>query len=147
MSHGSKRTLEARFERLLDCLFWCGVEVSVLSLPVLVLILGAPYPLYASLCASIALAACAVGVAFVRGGYLGLDGDGWPRFADWRTLPFRAGYYGGSVGLGTFVGVEAMLRLEATWVALPVCVGVVCLSLGALPRSLVTVRRVSRVSI
>lgn len=133
--------MEARFERLLDYLFWCGMEVLMLSLPVVYLLLAVPYPVYASLSASVSLAVGTVVVAAVRGGYLGLDDDGWPGFGDLQSVPFRAAYYGLTVALGTFCGVEATLRAGDPLFGVLVPLVVVPLVLYALPGAFAATRR------
>ncbi|MFC4359057.1 hypothetical protein ACFO0N_13995 [Halobium salinum] len=144
MSLRTPGPLERRFERLLDYVFWCGMEVFLLSLPVTVLLLGAPYPMYVALAASVSLVTCTAGVAAVRGRYLGLDPSGWPRFSDFHSLPFRAGYYGGAVATATFTGVEAALRVGAPWPLAVVSVAVATLALAALPQAFAATRRAAR---
>jgi hypothetical protein len=141
-----KKLRGARFEHLLDYVFWCGVEVSVLTSPILFLLLWAPEPIYASLSASVGLLSCSVLLTLIRGGYLWFDDEGWPRMGDPYSLPFRTAHYGATIASGTYLGVAGAVGVGVPWLAVIAPVAVVWVGLTTLPRTLRTLRRLSQLS-
>ncbi|WP_101297909.1 hypothetical protein [Halegenticoccus soli] len=113
MARRSNDSATARFERLLDHVFFAAMEVSVLGLPALYLLLFAPNPVEVSLSATTALAATTVGVAVFRGRYV--DVGRWPSPGDPVTMPIRSAYYGGVLGVGSFLGGAVQLTTGLWW--------------------------------
>ncbi|WP_224335484.1 hypothetical protein [Haloprofundus halobius] len=142
---GVRRTVSDRFERWFDFVFFAGMEVSFLALPVLVLLLGVrPIgPVSAAALASLSTTVFAAGS--FRGRYL--DVGAWPRVGQIRTMPVRSAYYGGVVGIGTYLGTEAYLRTGVGWAVVVVPAVLSVVALAALPRVLDALFHVSRVSI
>ncbi|SEO73431.1 hypothetical protein SAMN04487948_104438 [Halogranum amylolyticum] len=132
MSESPNRTLNARFERWLDYVFFALLEVCVLSLPTLAVLTTAPDQDAVSLSALTAMAAATVGVGTFRGKYV--DVGEWPEPSDFVSMPFRSAYYGLAIGGGTWLGVVARTAAGRWWVGVGVTLLVVVASLGAFPR-------------
>ncbi|WP_232819753.1 hypothetical protein [Haloprofundus halophilus] len=139
------RTTTDRFERWLGFVFFAAMEVSFLTLPVLVLLLGVrpAGPVSAAALASLSIAVVAVGS--FRGRYL--DVGAWPRVGQVRTMPIRSAYYGGAVAAGTLLGTELYLRTGVGWLGVFAPVVFVLLALAAFPRALDGLFRISRATI
>lgn len=133
--------MNAAFERWLDYVFFAFLEVSVLTLPVLLLLTGLPNQNAVSLSALSALASVGFGVGSFRGQYV--DVGKWPRPGDFVTIPFRSAYYGLVLGVGTWAGVAGAVSTTLWWVGVLVPFLLVEPLLALFPW---TVRRVQRVS-
>jgi hypothetical protein len=94
-------------DRWLDHVFFAGMEVCILTVPVLLLLLSARPPAAVSLSGLAALTASATAIGTYRGGFVGEAG--WPRPGHVGTVAGRAAYYGLVLGVATFLGVEGQL--------------------------------------
>ncbi|WP_224268818.1 hypothetical protein [Haloprofundus salinisoli] len=140
-----RRTLTDRFERWLDFVFFAAMEVSFLSLPVLVLLLGVRPAGPVSAAALTSLSTTVVAVGSFRGRTL--DVGAWPRVGQLRTMPIRSAYYGAVIGGGTHLGTVVHLETGVGWAVVVVPALLSVLALAALPRALDTLFRVSRASL
>jgi hypothetical protein len=142
VSERSERGLGERLDRWLDYAFFGGAEVTVLGLPALLLLLAAPDPVAVSLSAMTALAVSTVTVATLRGGWV--DVGEWPAFGDFASLPVRAAYYGGVLGLAAYLGAASQAlsgsALTGVWVPALLCVAL----LAAFPRFLASLASLAR---
>jgi hypothetical protein len=127
VGENSKRTLIQRVDRWLDHTFFAAMEVNVLVIPVLWLLLVAANPAEVSLSAMTTLAVASVAVGTLRGRYV--DVGWWPKPGHLATLPLRTAYYGGVVGLATWVGVQVQLFTGSPWpgIGVPAVVSVAVL--------------------
>lgn len=141
MPESSRRSLNARFERWLDYVFFAFLEVSVLPLPILLLLTGAPNQDAVSLSALTALGAATVAVGSFRGEYV--DVGRWPMASDFVTMPFRSAYYGLAIGGGTWLGVAARTALPQWWVGIAVTLVFVVALLAAFPRAVLRLQSLS----
>ncbi|KTG08432.1 hypothetical protein AUR64_19015 [Haloprofundus marisrubri] len=121
------------------------MEVSFLSLPVLVLLLGLRPAGPVSAAALASLTTTVVAVGSFRGRYF--DVGAWPRVGQFRTMPIRSAYYGGVIGAGTYLGttVHVGTGMAVLGVFLPALLAV--LALAALPRVLGGLFRASKASL
>lgn len=142
MPESPSRTLNARFERWLDYVFFALLEVCVLPLPVLAFLTGVPNQDAVSLSALTAMAVATVGIGSFRGQYV--DVGEWPQPSDFVTMPFRSAYYGLAIGGGTWLGVAARTALGQWWVGVGVTLVVVIALLGVFPRVVLRFQSLSR---
>lgn len=142
MTGSSNRTLNARFERWLDYVFFALLEVCVLPLPVLAFLTSVPNQDAVSLSALTSMAVATVGIGSFRGQYV--DVGAWPQPSDFVTMPFRSAYYGVAIGGGTWLGVVARTTAVRWWVGVAVTAVVVLLFLGAFPFVVRGVQSLSR---
>lgn len=138
----SKRTLNARFERWLDYVFFALLEICVLPIPVLTYLTSVPNQDAVSLSALAAMGAATVSVGSFRGQYV--DVGRWPKPSDFVSMPFRAAYYGLVIGGGTWLGVVTRTTAGAWWVGVAVTVVVVVVTLGTYPRAADGVRALAQ---
>jgi hypothetical protein len=134
--------LNARIDRFLDHLFFGGVELCVLSTPVLLLLLLATPADAVSLSALTTLVAGSTTLAVLRGGYLG--SRDWPRVGEVGSFPGRSAYYGAVVGGGTYAGVQVQLLSGAFWTGILVPAAATACLLSLLPPALEGLRRASQ---
>lgn len=141
MSRQTIRALNAALERWLDHVFFAFLEVSVLTLPVLLILTGVPDQDTVSLSALSALASAVFGVASFRGRYI--DVGRWPRPGDLVTIPVRSAYYGFALGFGTWAGVEGQVPNAPWWTGVLVPLILVGVLLSLFPW---VVRRVQKIA-
>jgi hypothetical protein len=91
----------------MDHVFFAGMELCMLTVPVLLLLLSATPPAAVSLSGLAALTASATAVGTYRAGVLGQAG--WPRPGHVGTVAGRAAYYGLVLAAATFTGVQGQL--------------------------------------
>ncbi|UPV74628.1 hypothetical protein M0R89_00825 [Halorussus limi] len=119
-------------ERWLDHAFFAGLEISMLSIPALVLLLGASPPGPVALAALTAVGASTCAAGTFRGPWVDL-GE-WPAPGDLRTMPLRSAYYSATVGVATYAGAAAHLAVGAGVAGIAVSSLVSVAAMAALPR-------------
>lgn len=145
MARNSDRTLTNRVDRWLDYVFFAGMEVTVLVLPVLWWLLVAAHPAEVSLSAMTTLTVASAAVGTFRGGYV--DVGSWPTPGNLGTLPIRSAYYSLVLGVATFVGVQVQLFSGSPWPGIGVPALLAWIALLPLPRVLRGLEAVARVEV
>ncbi|WP_435174980.1 hypothetical protein [Halorussus sp. AFM4] len=126
------------WERWLDHVFFAGLEISMLSIPALVLLLFATPqgPVALAGLTAIAVSTCAAGT--FRGGWV--DVGEWPRPGDPYTLPLRSAYYSATVAGAAFLGAAADAAVGAPSAVVATSAAVSVIGTAALPRALAEIR-------
>ena len=121
------------WERWLDHLFFAGLEISMLSIPALVLLLFATPQGPIALAALTALAVSTCAAATFRGEWV--DVGEWPRPGDPYTLPLRSAYYSATVAGAAYLGAAAHVAVGAPVAGIAAAAMVSVASTAALPRA------------
>src|SRR6056297_1287465 len=118
-------------ERWLNHVFFAGLEVSMLSIPALVVLLAAepPGPIALAALTAVGVSTCAAGT--LRGPWADL-GE-WPAPGDLTTMPLRSAYYSATVA-ATYAGTAAHVALGVPLAGIAVSSLVSVAAMAALPR-------------
>jgi hypothetical protein len=119
-------------ERWLDYVFFAGLEISMLSLPALVLLLAAQPPGPIAVAALTALAVSTGAAGTFRGPWVDL-GE-WPAAGDLYTIPLRSAYYSATVAAATYAGAAANVASGVALAGIAVSTLVSVAAMAALPR-------------
>ncbi|WP_276301785.1 hypothetical protein [Halorussus lipolyticus] len=121
-------------ERWLDYVFFAGLEVSVLSIPALVILLFATPQGPISLAALTAVCALTCAVGTLRGGWF--DSRDWPPPGDPYTIPVRSAYYSATIAGAAYLGSAGLVALDTPVAGIAIAALVSVVGAAALPRVL-----------
>ncbi|WP_135824358.1 hypothetical protein [Halorussus ruber] len=121
-------------ERWLDHVFFAGLEVSVLSIPALVVLLFASPQGPISLAGLVAVVVLTCAVGTFRGGWF--DSRDWPPAGDPYTLPVRSAYYSATIAGAASLGTAAHTALATPFAGILTAAIVSVVGAAALPRAL-----------
>ena len=129
------------WERWLDHVFFAGLEISILSIPALVVLFFAAPKAPIALAGLTAIAAATFATATFRGGWVA-TGE-WPRAGDPYTFPLRSAYYSATVAGAGYLGAAANVRTGVPGVGVLVATLVSVAAMAALPRAVAGARKLS----